>query len=55
MPLVMRWADRTTLWRALWLLVGAVAITGGDTAGQDALNCASVKVFERLRGQAKFL
>jgi hypothetical protein len=29
---------------------GAVAIPGGDTARQDALNCASVNVCEGLRG-----
>ena len=34
---------------------GTVAIPGGDTARQDALNCASVKVCEGFRGQAKFL
>ena len=34
---------------------GAFAVPGGDTARQDALNCASVKVCEGLRGQAKFL
>ena len=34
---------------------GAVAVPGGDTARQDALNCASVKVSEGFRGQAKFL
>ena len=34
---------------------GAVAAPDGDTARQDALNCASVKVSEALRGQAKFL
>ena len=28
---------------------GAVAVPGGDTARQDALNCASVKVCEGLR------
>jgi hypothetical protein len=28
---------------------GAVAIPGGDTAQQDALNCASVKVCEGSR------
>ena len=30
---------------------GAVALTGGDTARQDALHCASVKDSEGLRGQ----
>ena len=34
---------------------GAVAVPGGDTARQDALNCTSVKVCEGLSGQAKFL
>ena len=34
---------------------GAVAIPGGDAAWQDALNCASLKVCEGLRGQDKFL
>ena len=34
---------------------GAVAIPGGDTARQDALHCASVKVCEGLLGQAEFL
>ena len=34
---------------------GEVAIPGGETARQDALNCASVKVSEGLRGQNKFL
>ena len=32
----------------------AVALPGGDTARQDALNCAPVKVCEGFRGQAKF-
>jgi hypothetical protein len=34
---------------------GAVAIPGGDTARQDALNGSSVKVCEGLRGKATFL
>ena len=34
---------------------GAVAVTGSDTAQQDALNCLSLNVFEGLRGQAEFL
>ena len=34
---------------------GAVAVPGGDTARQDALSCASVKVCEGLRDQDKFL
>ena len=34
---------------------GAVAVPDSDTARQDALNCASVKVSEVLRGQATFL
>ena len=34
---------------------GAVAVPGVDTARQDALNCASVKVCEGLRGQAECL
>ena len=34
---------------------GAVALPGDDTARQDALNFASVKVCEGLRAQAKFL
>ena len=34
---------------------GAVAVPGGDTAQQNALNCASVKVCVGLRDQAKFL
>ena len=34
---------------------GAVAVPDGDTAQQDALNCASVKVCEGFRGQDKFL
>ena len=34
---------------------GAVAVPGSDTARQDALNGASVKVCEGLRGQASFL
>ena len=33
----------------------AAAVPGGDTARQDALNCASVKVCEGLRGHAKVL
>ena len=33
----------------------AVAIPCGDTARQDALNCASVKVCEGFSGKAKFL
>ena len=48
---VMRWADRTTLWRVLQ----SPAIPGGDTARQDALNCASINVCEGFRCQAKFL
>ena len=32
-----------------------VAVPGGDTARQDALNGASVNVCEGLMGQAKFL
>jgi hypothetical protein len=32
---------------------GAVAVPGGDAARQDALNGASVRVCEGLRGQAK--
>ena len=34
---------------------GAVAVQGGDIDRQNALNCASVKVCEGLRSQAKFL
>ena len=34
---------------------GAVAVSGGDTALHKALNCASVKGSESLRGQATFL
>ena len=34
---------------------GAVAVSSGDTARKDALNCASVTVCKGLRGQAKFL
>ena len=34
---------------------GTIAVPGGDTARQDALNCASVKVCEGFRWQAKFL
>jgi hypothetical protein len=34
---------------------GAVAVPGGGTVRQDALNYASVKVCEGFRGQAKFL
>ena len=34
---------------------GAVTVAGGDTSQQDALNCASVKVFEGFWCQAKFL
>jgi hypothetical protein len=33
----------------------AVAVPGGDTAQQDALNCASVNICEGFRCQAKFL
>ena len=36
-------------------MAGAVAIPGGDTARQDALNCAPVKVCKGFRGQATFL
>ena len=32
-----------------------VAVPGSDTAQQDALNCASAKVCEGFRCQAKFL
>ena len=48
-------ADNTTLWRALRLWAGAVAVSGGDTARQDALDCASVKVCECFWLQAKSL
>ena len=34
---------------------GAVAVLGGDTARQDALNCASVKVSQGFMCLAKFL
>jgi hypothetical protein len=34
---------------------GAVAIPGGDTARQDALNCASVNVWCFIKGHVKFL
>jgi hypothetical protein len=34
---------------------GAVTIPGGDTARQDALISASVKVCKGLRGKAEFL
>ena len=34
---------------------GAVAVRDGDTARQDVLKCASVKVCEGLRDQATFL
>ena len=34
--------------------VVAVAVPGGDTARQNALSCASVKVCEVLRGQDEF-
>ena len=50
---VMRWADRTTLWRALWLRM--VHLPGGDTARQDALNGASVEICEGLMGQAEIM
>ena len=33
----------------------AVPVQGRDTAQQDALNCASLKVCEGLSGQANFL
>jgi hypothetical protein len=33
--------------------VSAVAVPGGDTARQDAFNCASVNVCEGFRCQAK--
>ena len=36
-----------------WVMGGAVAVPGGDTPRQDALNGASVKVCEGLRGQGK--
>ena len=37
------------------VVLGAVAVPGGDTARQDALHGASVEVCEGLRGQAEFL
>ena len=40
---------------SLAVVGGAVAVPGGDAARQDALNCASVKVCEGFRCQAKFL
>ena len=55
MPTVMHWADRTIPWRALGLQEVQLPIPGGNTAQQDALNCADVKVCEGLRGQAEFL
>ena len=33
---------------------GAIALLGGDTARQDALNGASIEVSEGLRGQDEF-
>jgi hypothetical protein len=46
---VIHWADHTTL------AGGADAVPGGDTARQNALNCASVKVLGFYSVQAKFL
>jgi hypothetical protein len=34
---------------------GAIALLGGDTARQDALNGASVEVYGGLTGQDEFL
>ena len=41
--------------RALRIVGGAVAVPGGDTAQQDTLDCASVKVCECFWRQAKFI
>ena len=49
---VMRCADRTLECPAV--VGGAVAVPGGDTAQQDALNCAYVNICEGFRLQAKF-
>ena len=49
LPPVMRCADRTTLWRVLRLWPVQFAVPDGDTAQQDALNCAHVKVCEGFR------
>ena len=55
MPPVMRWTDSDQPLEGPAIAGGAVAIPGGDTGHQDALNGASVKVCEGHRGQTKFL
>ena len=52
MPVVMRWAEHTILWRALRLRAVQLPY---HTAKQDALNSASVNVCEGARCQAEFL
>jgi hypothetical protein len=52
-PPVMRWADFTTLLRAMRLW--AVRLPYQAVARQDAPEGASVEVCKGLRGQAKFL
>ena len=51
----MRWTDGTNLWRTLQLRTLRYALPDGDTARQDTLSGASVKVCEGLRDEAKFL
>jgi hypothetical protein len=51
-PPMMRWADRTTLWRALRLQVVLLpSVPGGDTARQNALDGASMEVCDGLRAK----
>ena len=50
---VMYWAVRTTLWYALRSRCRTVNIPGGDSNGQDALDCAAVEPFEDLGTHAK--
>jgi hypothetical protein len=49
------WADLTTLLESPVVAYGAVAVSGGDPTQQHALNDASVKVCEGLRGRDALL
>ena len=54
-PPGMRWADCTTFLSALRWRAEQLQYQAMDDAAQDALNYASVKVCEGLRGQYEFL
>ena len=54
MPPVMRWGRPHHPLESPAVAGGAVAVPGGDTARQDALDCAPVKVCQGLWPQATF-